>query len=54
MEKDYFAARVECGTCHTSHRVKTFSDEDIRILEDHHYYREVCDELTWLRRVSAF
>jgi hypothetical protein len=54
MERDYFAATVACGTCHSSHRVREFSDEDIRILEDHHYYREACDELIWLRRVAAF
>ena len=54
MKRDYFAQTIECGTCHSSHHVGDFSEEDIQILEDHHYYREACDELVWLRRVAAF
>ena len=53
-KRDYFAPSVECGRCHTSHRIKDFSEDEIQILEDHHDYREACHELAWLRRVDAF
>lgn len=53
-EREYFAESLECGRCHSLLGIKDFSDEDIQILEDHHYYREACDELSWLRRVASF
>src|SRR4029079_4904221 len=27
---------------------------DIKILEDHHYYRDAAEEMVWLRRVASF
>lgn len=53
-EREYFAESVTCSDCRTSFRVKKFSDAEIAMLENHYYYHEAVDELSWLHRVAAF
>jgi len=53
-ERIYFAQSVICIECNTSFRIKEFSEAEIAILENHHYYHEALDELVWLRRVADF
>jgi hypothetical protein len=53
-ERDYFAESVACTECGASTRIKDFPQEDIRKLEDHHYYHSFSEEMAWLRRVASF
>ena len=50
----YFAEKVVCRECGAAFPVKDFSQEDIRKLENEHYYHHFCEEMAWLRRVASF
>jgi uncharacterized protein YbaR (Trm112 family) len=50
----YVAESVSCTRCRASYPVRTFSEDDIDMLEEHARYRDACEELEWLRRVSDF
>ncbi|HEX5446786.1 MAG TPA: hypothetical protein VFW87_23410 [Pirellulales bacterium] len=53
-EPYYFAESVTCPACNLRFRVKEFGERDIKLLEDHYYYRQFRVELSWLLRVAAF
>lgn len=54
MRRQYFTDVSECRSCGASHRIEEFSEADISLLENQHYYRQFSEELAWLRRIAAF
>ena len=53
-EEEYFAETVNCKDCAHSFPIRNLTRAEIIILQNEHYYHEAVEELSWLRRVSAF
>ena len=53
-EQEYYTEKVVCSACQQTYPIRSFSEEERNLLEDHHNYEYFVDELGMLKRVEDY